>query len=101
MAGCEPAHQIGAPRMGAALQNQMTIAALACSIAALFFSLLAAFPGLKGVLAAVRDGVLWFALFLVLGGIALVGWERIQELAKPADSKVGQASGLTSMSASS
>src|SRR5262245_64595055 len=81
--------------MDAALQQQMTIAALVCSIAALFFSLFAAFPGLKAVLAAIRDGVLWFALFLVLGGVAFVGWERIQELPKPSGSKLGQASSLT------
>jgi len=79
--------------MDAALQNQMTIAALICSIAALFFSLLAAFPGLKALLTAVRDGVLWFALFVVLAGIAFVGWQRLQELPKSA-AKMGQASNL-------
>ena len=57
--------------MDAALQTQLTIAALVCSALALFFSLLAAFPGLKAVLAAFRDGVLWFALFLVLGGVGV------------------------------
>ena len=64
--------------MDAALQSQLSIAALVCSIVALFFSLLAAFPGLKLVLAAVRDGVLWFALFLVLGGVAFVVWQHVQ-----------------------
>ena len=64
--------------MDAALQNQLSIAALVCSVAALIFSLLAAFPGLKNVMAAVRDGVLWFALFLVLGGIAFVVWQHVQ-----------------------
>lgn len=64
--------------MDAALQAQLSIAALACSVAALFFSLLAAFPGLKDLLAAVRDGVLWFALFLVLGGVAFVVWQHMQ-----------------------
>jgi len=89
--------------MDAALQNQMTVAALICSIAALFFSLLAAFPGLKGVLAAVRDGVLWFALFLILGGLGFVGWQHIQELQGPAmtvGGKAGPASGLPYSSAS-
>jgi len=84
--------------MDAALQTQMTVAALICSVAALFFSLLAAFPGLKGVLAAIRDGVLWFALFLVLGGVAFVGWQRIQELTKPAAGKMTQASSPPSSS---
>jgi hypothetical protein len=70
--------------MDAALQTQLTIAAFACSVGALFFSLLAAFPGLKVVLAAVRDGVLWFALFLVLGGIAFVVWQQLEARKAPA-----------------
>jgi hypothetical protein len=80
----------------AALQTQMTIAALVCSGAALFFSLIAAFPGLKVVLAAVRDGVLWLALFLVLGGVAFVVWQQVQQTksATPASFAVGQASRL-------
>ncbi len=65
--------------MDAALQAQLTMAAFGCSAAALFFSLLAAFPGLKSVLAAVRDGVLWFALFLVLGGLGFVVWQQAQK----------------------
>ena len=65
--------------MDAALQGQLTIAALVCSVVALLFSLLAAFPGLKVFLAAVRDGVLWFALFLVLGGVAFVLWQHVQQ----------------------
>jgi hypothetical protein len=69
--------------MDAALQSQLTIAAFACSVAALFFSLLAAFPGLKVVFAAVRDGVLWFALFLVLGGVSFVVWQHLQKLPRP------------------
>lgn len=64
--------------MDAALQNPVSLAALACSVAALFFSLLAAFPGLKQGLAAVRDGVLWFALFLILGCVAFVVWQHVQ-----------------------
>ena len=67
--------------MDAALQAQISIAALVCSVAALLFSLLAAFPGLKDVLAAVRDGVLWFALFLVLGGVAFIAWQHWQNSA--------------------
>jgi len=62
--------------MDAFLQAQLTMAALSCSVAALFFSLVSAFPGLKDVLAAIRDGVLWFALFLVLGGAAFVLWQE-------------------------
>jgi hypothetical protein len=65
--------------MDAALQSQMTVATFICSALALFFSLLAAFPGLKPVLAAIRDGVLWFCLFLVLGGVAFMVWQQVQQ----------------------
>jgi hypothetical protein len=64
--------------MDAALQAQLTIAAFACSVAALLFSLVAAFPGLKVVLAVVRDGILWCVLFLILGGVACLGWQQLQ-----------------------
>jgi hypothetical protein len=63
--------------MDAALQAQLTYTALGCSMAALFLSLIAAFPGLKGVLAAVRDGILWFALLVVLGGVGFLVWQRL------------------------
>ena len=65
--------------MDAASQVNISMAALACSVAALGFSLLAAFPGFKHVLAALREGILWFALFLVLGGVAFVVWQQIQQ----------------------
>jgi hypothetical protein len=65
--------------MDADLQARLSIAALACSVAALFFSLLAAFPGLKDLLAAIRDGVLWLALLLVLGGVSFVVWQHVQQ----------------------
>ena len=69
--------------MDVALQTQLSVAAFICSVVALFFSLIAAFPGLKSILAAVRDGVLWFALFLVLGGVSFVVWQHLQKFAKP------------------
>jgi hypothetical protein len=78
--------------MDATLQAQLTIAALVCSGLALLFSLVAAFPGLKSVLAAVRDGVLWFALFLVIGAASFVVWQQVQKQSKPAT--LGQASSL-------
>jgi hypothetical protein len=80
--------------MDAALQTQLSIAALACSLAALCFSLLAAFPGLKVVLAAVRDGVLWLALFLIVGGAAFVAWQHVQKSPVPAaaNAKLGSPS---------
>jgi hypothetical protein len=65
--------------MDAAMQQQLTIAAVAMSAVALFLSMLAMFPGLKGVLSAVRDGVLWFALFLVAGGLGFVIWQQLQK----------------------
>ena len=65
--------------MDADLQTRLSIAALACSVAALFFSVLAAFPGLKDLLAAIRDGVLWLALLLVLGGVGFVVWQHVQQ----------------------
>jgi hypothetical protein len=65
--------------MDANLQTQLAAAALVVASISLFFSLVAAFPGLKGVLAAVRDGVLWFALFLVIGGVSFVVWHRLQQ----------------------
>jgi hypothetical protein len=64
--------------MDAALQVQLTYAALGCSVAALFFSMIAAFPGLKGVLAAVRDGILWCALLVVLGGVGFLVWQQMR-----------------------
>ena len=63
--------------MDAELHAQFTYAAFACSVAALFFSLLAAFPGLKSVVAAVRDGVLWLALLIVLGGVGFLVWQQL------------------------
>jgi len=69
--------------MDADLQARLSIAALACSIAALFFSLLAAFPGLKDLLIAIRDGVLWLALLFILGGVSFVVWQHVQRQPAP------------------
>lgn len=77
--------------MDAALPTQLSVAALICSVAALFFALLAAFPGLKAVLAAVRDGVLWCALFLVVGGVAFLGWQQLESLPRTATAKASAA----------
>jgi hypothetical protein len=82
--------------MDAALQTQLTIAALVCSVVALLFSLLAAFPGLKLVLAAIRDGVLWFALFLVLGGASFIVWQHLQKLSKPSAAATASVKGTQS-----
>ena len=65
--------------MDATLQQQLTLTAVGMSAVALFFSLLAAFPGLKSGLAVVRDGVLWFCLFLVIGAGGFMAWQQSQQ----------------------
>jgi hypothetical protein len=77
--------------MDANLQQHLPLIAIALSAAALFFSLVAAFPGLKGVLSAVRDGVLWFALLLVAGGTGFVVWQQLQKQATPATANLNSA----------
>jgi hypothetical protein len=73
----------------ASLNQQLTLAAVGMSGAALFFSLLAVFPGLKGVLAAVRDGVLWFALFVVIGAGGFMVWQNAQPSQQPVSAANG------------
>ena len=58
----------GVCHVDASLQQQLTLAAVGMSGAALFFSLLA----------AVRDGVLWFSLFLVIGAGGFLVWQSAQ-----------------------
>ena len=80
--------------MDAALNTQLSIAALVCSALALLISLLAAFPGLKLIFAVIRDGVLWLALLLVLGGVSFVVWQHVEKLSprsKAATLTAGQA----------
>lgn len=67
--------------------NQMSLAALVVALLALGFSSLAAFPGLKSMLVVVRDGVLWLALFFVLGGAGFIVWQRLEQ-ARPAAAAV-------------
>lgn len=64
--------------MDARLNQQFLLLAVGMSAAALFFSLLAAFPGLKNVLAAVRDGLLWFAMFMIAGAGGYLAWQTAQ-----------------------
>jgi hypothetical protein len=52
---------------------------------------IAAFPGLKGVIAAVRDGILWFALLVVLGGVGFLLWQRLHLHDKAPVAKAAQA----------
>jgi hypothetical protein len=69
--------------MDANLSTHLSFAALALAAASLFISLVAAFPGLKGLLAAIRDGVLWFALFLVMGAVGFVVWQHLENQPGP------------------
>jgi hypothetical protein len=64
--------------MSPELNAYLPLASLVVASVALVVSLLSAFPGLRTVLAVVRDGVLWLALFFVIGGIGFVAWQRIQ-----------------------
>jgi|GEM_PF-2268578 hypothetical protein len=66
--------------MSPQLHFLISVAALCVSVAALGFSVMNAFPGLKTALAVFRDGVLWLALFFVLGGVSFIVWQRFQHL---------------------
>jgi hypothetical protein len=85
--------------MNAALQTQLAIGSFVCSTLALFFSLVAAFPGMKPVLAAIRDGVLWFCLFIVVGGVAFVVWQQVQLKPAPPASLARVSNGQAAMTA--
>jgi len=63
--------------------TQLSLAALIVAVIALGVSSSAAFPGLKSLLLVVRDGVLWLALFFVVGGAGFVIWQRLEQ-ARPA-----------------
>jgi hypothetical protein len=58
--------------------TQLSLAALVVALIALGVSSMGAFPGLKTGLLVVRDGVLWLALFFVLGGAGFVVWQHLE-----------------------
>lgn len=58
----------------------VSVAALCVALVALGFSVMNAFPGVKTLLAVTRDGILWLALFFVLGGVGFVVYSRAQQL---------------------
>ena len=66
--------------MSPQLHFLISVAALGVALLALVFSVMNAFPGVKTLLAVFRDGVLWLALFFVLGGVGFVVWQRVQHL---------------------
>ena len=72
--------------MSPQLQFLTSVAALVVAVVALGFSVTNAFPGLKTLLAVARDGILWLALFFVLGGVGFVVWNRAQQLATQQES---------------
>jgi hypothetical protein len=59
--------------------TQLSIAAVVMSALALIISLFSVFPGMKGMIAVVRDGVLWLALLVILGGAGFVVYQRLQQ----------------------
>lgn len=59
--------------------SKLSLAAIVMAGLALVFSLFAAFPGLKGMLSVVRDGVLWLAMLLILSGVGFVVFQRLQQ----------------------
>jgi hypothetical protein len=59
--------------------TQLSLAAIGIAGLALIVSLFAAFPGMKGLLSVVRDGVLWLAMLLILSGVGFVVFQRLQQ----------------------
>lgn len=66
--------------MSPQLHFLVSVAALCVALLALCFSVMNAFPGVKTLLAVTRDGILWLALFFVLGGVGFVVYNRAQQL---------------------
>jgi len=58
---------------------QLSLAAVVMAGLALIISLFGAFPGLKGVFSVVRDGVLWLAMLVIIGGVGFVVYQRLQQ----------------------
>lgn len=59
--------------------TQLSLAAVVMAGLALVISLFTMFPGMKGLIAVVRDGVLWLALLVILGGAGFVVYQRLQQ----------------------
>lgn len=59
--------------------TQLSLAAVVMAGLALAISLFAVFPGMKGMISVVRDGVLWLALLVILGGAGFVVFQRLQQ----------------------
>jgi|GEM_PF-6233024 len=59
--------------------TQLCLAAVTMAGVALVISLFSAFPGLKGLIAVVRDSVLWLAVLVILSGAGFVVYQRLQQ----------------------
>jgi hypothetical protein len=59
--------------------TQLSLAAVVMAGLSLAISLFSAFPGMKGLITVVRDGVLWLALLVVLSGVGFVVYQRLQQ----------------------
>ena len=70
--------------------TQLSLAAVVMAGLALAISLFAVFPGMKGMISVVRDGVLWLALLVILGGAGFVVFQRLQQ----SPSSITQRSGI-------
>lgn len=62
--------------------DKLAFAAFLTSLASLFFSLITAFPQIKGLMVVVRDAILWMALCFVLGGVGYVSYCQYQQKAE-------------------
>jgi hypothetical protein len=70
-------------------QFLLSVASLVVATLALGISVMNAFPGVKTLLAVFRDGVLWLALFFVLGGAGFVAYQRFSGLSATGERNAG------------
>ena len=79
----------------------MSLAALVMAGLALSMSMVNTFPGLKTLLAVVRDAVLWMALFFIVGIVAYIGYQRIERLPQSSSSQLSNTQSAQSVGTSS
>jgi hypothetical protein len=59
--------------------TQLCLAAVTMAGLSLAISVFTAFPGLKGLISVLRDGVLWLAVLVLLSGAGFVVYQRLQQ----------------------
>jgi hypothetical protein len=59
--------------------TQLCLIAVTMAGLALMISIFTAFPGLKGLISVLRDGVLWLAVLVLLSGAGFVVYQRLQQ----------------------